>query len=433
MQALFGAYAPTILLWVGAATAVAAIFLLVKGVESRVILLGAGFFLAIVSGDPMAAFKAFSSRMVFGGLIEPILSVMGFTYVLRVTKCDAHLINFLAKGLKHVRFLLVPGATLITGFINVSLVSAAGSAAAAGAILVPMLIASGVRPVMAAAAVYAGTFGSLMSPGNPHNVFIATKLLNKPVMEVVSVIFWPSLIALVIGAASLAMIAFMLKEDRGYVPEEGFVDPIEKTNFIYALVPVVPIAILMLAPTSVGQHFPWLKQLRISHAMLIGAFLAMAVTRTNPQAAVRELFKGAGDAYASIMGIIISASVFVGGLTACGVVSAFNDALRNAGEAAAWAAAWGPFILATLTGSGDATILAFNEAVTPHAADYGMSIVNMGSLANLGGALGRTMSPLAGGIIILAGMAKVSTVDVAKRIAPGMIVACFVGLFLFTS
>lgn len=430
MEAIFGAYAPTILLWIGAATAVAAIFFLVKGVESRTVLLGAGFFLAFASGNPSAAFKAFSTRMVFGGLIEPILSVMGFTYVLRVTKCDAHLINFLAKGLKQVRFLLIPGAVLITGFINVSMVSAAGTAAAAGAILVPMLIASGVRPVMAAAAVYAGTFGSLMSPGNPHNVFIAQKLLNVPVMNVVSVIFWPALVSLVIGALSLTVVAYALKENKGFTPDADFVSPIEKTNLLYAIVPVIPILILMLAPTEVGVKFPWLKQLRISHAMLIGAFIAMIVTRTKPAVAVRELFKGAGDAYASIMGIIISASVFVGGLAACGVVKAFNNMLKNAGDAVGWAAAWGPFLLATITGSGDATILAFNEAVTPQAADYGMTIAGMGSLANLGGALGRTMSPLAAGIIILAGLAKVSTIDVAKRIAPGMIIACFVGMFM---
>ena len=66
---------------------------------------------------------------------------------------------------------------------------------------------------------------------------------------------------------------------------------------------------------------------------------------------------------------------------------------------------------------------AFNEVVTPHAESLGMSIENMGSLAALSGAIGRTMSPLAGAVIVCAGFAKVSTIDVVKRTSLGMILA----------
>lgn len=421
------------LIWVGLAVVVGTVVLLVKGFETRVVLLAAGFLMAILAGKPLLAFEAFSSRMVFGGLIEPILSVMGFAYVMKVTKCDAHLINLLAHGLRRVRIILIPGATLAAAFVNVSLTSAAGVSAAVGAILIPMLVASGVHPALAAAAVFGGTFGSALSPGNAHNVFIATRLVNQPVMDVVAVMFWPTVIAVCISAISLTVVGFATKENRGYVPDSSHqVAHVERANFFFAAIPILPVVLLMLAASQLGVEYPWLRKIRISHAMLIGAFLGIVVTRTNPTVAVREFFKGTGDVYASVMGIIISAAVFVGGLEACGVTSSFNALLRSAGDAAIWAAAWGPFVLAVIMGSGDAATLAFNEAVSPHAAQFGMSVMNMGCLANMAGALGRTMSPLTGAVIVCSGIAGVSTMEIAKRTAPGMIIAGFVTMFMFT-
>ena len=87
------------------------------------------------------------------------------------------------------------------------------------------------------------------------------------------------------------------------------------------------------------------------------------------------------------------------------------------------ATSMGTFVLAVITGSGDAATLAFNEALTPQAEQFGMTIANMGNLVHMGGALGRTMSPLAGGAIICAGLAKVEPMEILKRNAPGMIVA----------
>ncbi|MDL2272498.1 C4-dicarboxylate transporter DcuC [Desulfovibrio sp. OttesenSCG-928-I05] len=436
----------TMLLWAGIAIVGVAVYFLVKGAETRLVLLTAGFAMAIISMKPMLAFKAFSDRMVYGGLIEPILSVMGFAYVMKLTKCDAHLIHLLAGGLSKAKWLLVPGAGIVTAIINVPLTSAAGVSAAVGAILIPLLISAGVRPALAAAAVFTGTFGSMLSPGNTHNVFIAEKLLGGvPVMDVIAVEFWPTVIAVLIGAFTVTAIGIIFKENKGFVSDEYGVAKIEKSNLLFAIIPLLPIVILvvvaMMNQSYPGKAYPdgtayegWLvgvKSIRISHSMLIGAFLGMLVTRTSPTKTVDQFFRGTGDVYASVMGIIIAAAVFVGGLNACGVVAAFNDMLRNAGDLAKYAATWGPMILAIVVGSGDAATLAFNEAVSPHAADFGMSVMNMGSLANLAGALGRTASPLAGGIIVCAGIAKVSTMEIAKRTAPGMFIASVVALIWF--
>ena len=77
-----------------------------------------------------------------------------------------------------------------------------------------------------------------------------------------------------------------------------------------------------------------------------------------------------------------------------------------------------------ITGSGDAATLAFNEAVTPHAESFGMTIPSLGGLAFLTGALGRTMSPLAGVTILVSGIAMVNPLEVVKRTA----IPCFIAV-----
>ena len=76
------------------------------------------------------------------------------------------------------------------------------------------------------------------------------------------------------------------------------------------------------------------------------------------------------------------------------------------------------------------TAFAFNEAVTPHAMQFGIEPIRMGSIATLGGALGRTMSPITGACIICATIAQVNPMELAKRNAPGMIVAIIVSMFI---
>ena len=83
--------------------------------------------------------------------------------------------------------------------------------------------------------------------------------------------------------------------------------------------------------------------------------------------------------------------------------------------AAAAAGTFGPFFIAVISGSGDAAAFAFNGAITPFAEQFGLSIMDLGSLAQIAGAMGRSMSPIAGAAIICAGLAKVNPIEVSKR------------------
>ena len=105
--------------------------------------------------------------------------------------------------------------------------------------------------------------------------------------------------------------------------------------------------------------------------MVVGAIFAICVTGTNPSKVVNEFFNGCGKGFANIVSIIISASVFAMGLRASGLVGDMIEVLKTSNEYARWFGILGPYFMAILVGSGDAATMAFNEAVTPHAATFG--------------------------------------------------------------
>lgn len=230
-----------------------------------------------------------------------------------------------------------------------------------------------------------------------------------------------------VAAVTLTILAMVLKENKGYVPEGGSaVEENFSINPLYALMPLLPVIILLLGSTGL---VPVLK-MGVPHAMVIGAIVSLLVTRKSPVELTKSFFDGMGNAYANIIGIIISVGVFVAGLNSLGLIKALINWMLNSTGIVKIAATFGPFLLALISGSGDAATVAFNEAVTPHAVEFGLNTMSMGSMASLGGTLGRTISPIAGATIICAGIAGVDPMEVCKRNALGITLALLTGMVL---
>ena len=416
---------------------VATIYLLIKKYETRTVLIGIGLLMAILTLNPMAALDAFAKSMTSSGLIMAICSSMGFAYVMKYTQCDTHLVHLLTKPLSGLKFLLIPIATIITFFINIAIPSAAGCAAAVGATLIPVLKSSGVRPAMAGAAILAGTFGSMMSPGSSHSAMISE--MSRLTITEVNLSHAPyTTIAGAIGAVVLTLLALAFK-DYGQEHRDAYIaenktseNTFEKVNVLYAIAPLVPLIILIVGGTSLQQTpgLEWTK-MGVPQAMLIGAIYGVLVTRISPVKMTEEFFNGMGNSYANVLGIIIAASVFVAGLKYTGAIDSAIDFLKHSNEFVRWGATIGPFLMGVITGSGDAAAIAFNTAVTPHAVELGYTHVNLGMGAAIAGAIGRTASPIAGVTIVCAGLAMVNPIEMVKRTAPGMILAVlYLALFM---
>lgn len=402
-----------------------AVVLVARRYEVRLVLFCAGLALAAVAGNPFGAFKSFSAALKHTTLMEPIIAAMGFSLVMQKTGCNDHLIMFLAKYVKKAGFMLVPAVVLATMLVNLSLTSTAGIAAAVGSIFIPLLMASGVHPAVAAAAVLSGTYGSFLNPGYPMNV-ITAEVAKVDVVTVIQNQVLPIAVCAVLVAATLSITAHLRKELTGYSmdgaaqTDEAKTDAAFKVNYLKAFMPIFPVGLIML---SAAKLIPGLK-LAISHAMIIGIIVSFFVTREDPQTMTKTFFNGAGEAFGNVFGIIITALIFVDGMQAIGLIKVLTTAMTTHTEIATLSATFGPWLLAVLCGSGEAASTAFNTAITIHAADFGLNPLNMGAMASISGAFGRAMSPVAGGVIICATYAKISPFEVVKRSAPGMLVAC---------
>ncbi len=397
--------------------------------EVRLVLFTSGLLMAIFAGEPLTAVTAFTESMVNPSLVPTICTVMGFVFVMNITKCDLHLVNLLSGVLKLFKRILIPVTVMLTFAINIALPSASGCAAAVGAVMIPTLINAGVHPAMAGAAVLAGTIGSVMSPGNTHNPMVG-ELAEMSSTDVIAILAPATVVAGLIGAVSLAAIAYIRKEASGYVaPKTAEANDksayhIERVNALKAIMPLVPLLILVYG--GVAE----VDEITVPLAMLVGTALGGLVSLSNPEQISKSFFDGMGSAYGNILGIIITASVFTKGMEAIGLTQALIDAMANSDSIVRIAGTFGPFLIAVLSGSGDAAALAFNGSITPNAADFGLEIANLGGMASLSGSLGRSMSPVAGATIICASLANVNPIELAKRNAPGMILAAAVAMFI---
>ncbi len=415
----------TLLNWVAVVVVILTIAALIKRYETRLVLFTAGLILCCVSMQPMTAFNAFAKSMTNGGLIMAICASMGFAYVSSYTKCDQHLVHLLSKPIRGLGIFLVPICTAVTMIINIAIPSASGCAAAVGSTLIPVMLRAGISPAAAAASVMMGTYGGVLSPGSAHNVYIA-KISNMEIMDFIALHTPFSLVLYAIGIVGILVMCIIFKDkgeatDNIQVNVDSKQEEIERPNVIYAMVPLLPIVILVLG----NSVLPVIK-MGVAQAMVLGAVLCLLITRANPQQFSKTFFNGLGKGYGNILGIIIAAGVFAAGLRAAGLIDTFIALLREANDIARWGGSIGPWFLGTITGSGDAATFAFNEAVTPHAASFGMDIPHLGALAFLSGALGRTSSPIAGAMMVVAGIAMANPVEVAKR----TIVPCFIGVIV---
>ena len=257
----------------------------------------------------------------------------------------------------------------------------------------------------------AGTWGSAISPGNAHNPFVAD-LAGTDMMTVILNETPASVIASIACVAVMTVYAVLRREGAteerrlAYLEalgEEGAKEEAFHVRPLLAIVPLVPLFLLILGSKQVGLL---LNGYKIANPTILARVSDEELTK---------FFEGMGNAYADVIGLIVCASVFTTGMTAIGLTGALTDLMEGSQAAAAAAGTFGPFFIAVISGSGDAAAFAFNGAITPFAEQFGLSIMDLGSLAQIAGAMGRSMSPIAGAAIICAGLAKVNPIEVSKR------------------
>jgi C4-dicarboxylate transporter, DcuC family len=441
-----------------------AVYLIVRRVEVRLVLLGAGLLMALVAGKPLAIADTFTRAMVMG-FVGPICAALGFAAVLALTGCDQHLVLLLVTPLRRVRWLVVPGGILTAYLVNLAIPSQTSTAAALGPVLVPLMLAAGVRPEVAGAALVLGASfgGDLLSPAAQDVQSLVAVGLSASAIG--ARVIPASLAGAVVAAVSFALLQKRSLKYGAQTPEND--QPVAtphavlhtphakglRLNPVKALIPLVPIALLLLAyylKVRLAERSPlaWLLEmppaaaeatargyewrrlesaLPVVRAMLIGTLLAAAVSWREIQQVTRSLFEGMGAAYGNIISLTITAQCFGAGIEAIGVSEALLRLLGGSPSALAVLSGGFPWALAVLSGSGSGPIQTFAQtflaplATRPDAA-------TLGAISCLAGAFGRTMSPVAAVVIYSSGLVGVPPIVLVRRLVPALLAGAAVAL-----
>ncbi|WP_374422213.1 C4-dicarboxylate transporter DcuC [Chromobacterium sp.] len=132
-----------------------------------------------------------------------------------------------------------------------------------------------------------------------------------------------------------------------------------------------------------------------------------------------------GDAFSSVVMLIVAAGVFAHGLSALGFISQLIGLAQSFGS--------GAMVLmlvlvaittlaALTTGSGNAPFYAFVELIPKLAAESGINPAFLAIPMLQASNLGRTVSPVSGVVVACAGMGEVSPFEIVKRTSVPVIV-----------
>ena len=419
----------------------AAIYFMVRRVDVRLVLLGAGLAMALLAGQPLAIADTFTRGMVTA-MVAPICASMGFAALMQATGCDRHLVHALLAPMQRAEWLVLPGGILAAYLVNVAVPSQASTAAALGPILVPLLLASGRSPVEAGAALVLGASfgGDLLNPGAQDIQAVAgtTALIPAPALSLRVI---PASLAGILTAALVFTLQHRTRpraQPSARPPVRPSDGPSARIHPLKAVIPLVPIALLLLAYAGwaplawlvaipAGEEWrPLEGALPVVRAMLIGALLALAVAWRDILTLTKSFFEGMGTAYANIISLTITAQCFGAGVAAIGLADALLR-LASASNLLIPLSAGFPWGLALLSGSGSGPILAFAQTFLTQIgpADHPVAL---GAMACLGGAFGRTMSPVSAVVVYGSGLVGVSPLLVVRRLLPALLAGAAVAL-----
>ena len=126
--------------WVAVLVIFAVVYCLIKRYETRLVLIGSGLLLCLISWNLVGGLNAFAKSMTNASLVMAICGSMGFAFVAKYTEADRSLVHYLSAPIRGLGIFLVPVCTAITFFVNIAIPSAAGCAAAVGSTLIPVML-----------------------------------------------------------------------------------------------------------------------------------------------------------------------------------------------------------------------------------------------------------------------------------------------------
>lgn len=220
-------------------------------------------------------------------------------------------------------------------------------------------------------------------------------------------------------------------QTEGAVATEAVeVKPVPK---FYALLPFTPLVLLIVFSPFVITTI----KMNVATAMIISGLVAVICEMIRYRSfergaeAMSVFFDGMGRQFVNIVTLIVGGQMFAAGLTQLGFIDYIVGGAQKLNMGALpimIIMALIIFLAAVLTGSGNAPWFAFSELTPGIAQPLGVHTVFLAQPMELASGIGRSMSPIAGVVIAVAGLGGVSPVDLVKRTVPVMIPAFIIML-----
>lgn len=202
----------------------------------------------------------------------------------------------------------------------------------------------------------------------------------------------------------------------------------------YMILPTLPL-ILILGFSEYGYKA---IQLDIITAMLISFSIAMLFEmfryKSFKKAAgsIQKFFDGMGQMFAVTVTLVTAAQVFAYGITSTGFIDVLIKVTQNSGlgiSSITVGICLLIIFISIVTGSGVAAMYSFAPLIPAFASGIGGNTLVILQAMQNAASLGRQLSPVAAVIVIVAGIAGISTVELVKRNSVPIIVSIFVTTF----
>lgn len=193
---------------------------------------------------------------------------------------------------------------------------------------------------------------------------------------------------------------------------------------LYAILPIVPLVILLVFnPVVIGRWGISIK-VGVPAAIVLSVLTAMAfeLIRTRKVLEVlggmKAFFEGMAKQFAVVVALIVAGQVFGKGLIAIGAVDSLISGVESMGLGVGFMVVVMSLVIgvvAFLMGSGNAPFFSFASLIPGIASKFGVHSADMLLPLQTMTGFGRTLSPVTGAIVAVAGIAGVSPFQIVKR------------------
>ena len=348
------------------------------------------------------AANAFKSNASGVGLT--LMMVTGYAVYMSHIGASTKLAYLATKPLSKIKnpYIVLSMLFIIGTLLKLVITSHAGLAMLLMAIAFPILTSLGISKLSAATVMIMCGFVD-WGPNDSSAIFAAENVVGMPMMDYF-LTYQGKTAAILILVCAVFLPIYLRHMDKKDISAGGTVTKAQMPQdascpACYAMLPIVPLVLI-----TVFSFIPSIN-LDVVTANLIGLFFVFILElvrrkdRKEVTADFSVVMKAMGNSFANVVSILIGAAAAV--KSAPIITMALMSMIT--------------FFAGMLLGSGNASWYAFGPLVPDVTAQMGVSTATIALPMQLSSGIGRCMSPVAGVVIAISGMAELDIMDIVKR------------------